>query len=495
MIHVLIPARANSKRLVGKNLLDVGGDPLVVRAIKMAEQIKPGEVDIHVSSDSEEILSLAEMFGARTYLRTDLIDDVSTVDEVVNAFYWDHHDQTQPLIVLQPTVVAEEKEMVEALKNLWLWGSHISEPTALGVTPHSLIWGGGRGSPPRSQSQDFGKFPLQEIGIRYYPQDLEDYTAVTAIRHVEGTFIDIDTPEDLVAARALAKRTKTILFRARMGGMVGSGHYYRTLAIAKELQHHDILFELIGWDQPNSFPFKLMNEGEMYPQPLSLIINDTLDTSEHQMLQLRGIAPVISFEDHGEGARHADAVVNALYPSNDLSNEFVGSDYAILRPEFQDSGFSRKGILVTFGGTDSLNLTARVASLLGPRAQYIKPPYSSTPLDFHTVKNRSMGAMLNNSSVVVTSAGRTVFEAAMCGTPAIVIAQNAREATHSHLGLEHGNVFLGYGPLVNNDQILRAVNAFEEDYSFQDEMSYKASLSIDGKGLQRVMNLISEVMA
>ncbi len=476
---------------MGKNLLEVGGEPLLVRAIRMAGEIKPGDVQVHVSTDSQEMADLAEMFGAKVYRREGwLAADGSTVDEVVTDFLREYWNLDDPLLVFQPTVVAEEKVMVQALKDLWDWGL-MHKPTALAIKPHGLVWGGHPSAPPeRVNSQSMDDRHGQEIGIRYYPPGSKS-GVIEEVKFTVDTFIDIDTPEDLVSARALVQKSKTILFRVRYGGLVGSGHLYRALAIAKELQHHHILFDFTD-EQPAEFPFLVVERGSEYATP-SLIINDALDTSEEKMLDMRFTAPVITFEDQGPGARYADAVVNALYANG--ATAYTGSDYAILRPEFQDSGFSRKGILVTFGGTDSLDLTTRVAGILGNRAEYVKPPYSSTPNLVSTITNPSMGALMNNSSVIITSAGRTVFEAAACGTPAIVLAQNAREATHSHLGIEHGNLYLGLANFVTNDQILHAVNAFTADYALQDEMAARAKESIDGKGLQRVISLVNEVIA
>ena len=389
--------------------------------------------------------------------------------------------------------------MTQALRDFWAWATENarSEPVALAIQPHGLIWDGVRmGGPDRLNTQDrLDNHPLQEIGIRFYPAGSWKTGAVRKIRFTSDEFVDIDTPQDLAAARHLIKKSKTIIFRIIYGPLIGTGHLYRSLAIAQELQHHNILFSFASDERPFDFPFAVIPDYADYPRA-SLIVNDALDTDEQRMLSLKQRAPVVTFEDQGSGAKHADAIVNALYMRG-LPGEYTGSDYAILRPEFQDSGFSRKGILVSFGGADPLGLTARVAGILGSRATYVRPPYTSLPISSppDLVKDPSMGALMNSHSVIVTSGGRTVFEAAACGTPAIVIAQNAREATHSHLSVEHGNVFLGIAPFVTNEEILNAVNALDNNYGLQDEMAHRAAMSIDGKGLKRVVRIINEVMA
>jgi spore coat polysaccharide biosynthesis predicted glycosyltransferase SpsG len=420
-----------------------------------------------VSTDDPELASLVETYGAIVLDRPEhLAGDDSTVDDVVHELL-DTLKTTENLLVIQPTVVAQDEDMTKALRKLA--HNNWPLPVVAGVKPHSLMWAGGV-APPRSNIQNK---PIEEIV------------------EVDGQFIDIDTAEDLAAARHLVGRSRRVIFDVAYGTFVGTGHMYRTLAIAKELQHHDVSFRFPDWAVPDHFPFPTQPTDASFGAP-AIIVKDRLDTSEHEMLTLKKAAPVVTLEDKGGGARHADAVVNALYASTGLAHEYAGSRYAILRPEFRNHHFSRDGVLVTFGGADPLHLTERLASILGPLgATYVKPPYGSSDVG---IDNPSMGALLNTHAVVVTSAGRTVLEAAACGTPAIVIAQNAREATHSHLGFEHGNIYLGHGGFVTDDTISQAIHTMLTDYSLQDEMTARALRSIDLKGLQRVVRIINEVM-
>jgi CMP-N-acetylneuraminic acid synthetase len=62
-VIAIIPARAGSKRLPGKNLLPLGGKPLIVHSIEYAKNnINIDEV--YVSTDSNEICKVAEINGA-----------------------------------------------------------------------------------------------------------------------------------------------------------------------------------------------------------------------------------------------------------------------------------------------------------------------------------------------------------------------------------------------------------------------------------------------
>ncbi len=82
----IIPARGGSKGLPNKNLLEVGGTPLVARAIlacKSAELLD----DVYVSSDAPEILKVASSFDAEIIKRPKkLSSDISSSESVVLHF-------------------------------------------------------------------------------------------------------------------------------------------------------------------------------------------------------------------------------------------------------------------------------------------------------------------------------------------------------------------------------------------------------------------------
>jgi CMP-N,N'-diacetyllegionaminic acid synthase len=103
----LIPARAGSKGIPGKNLRPFCGRPLIAHAIHAAQQC-PLIDRIVVSTDSEEIAAAARTFGADVpFLRPSAIAQdetpmVAVVDHCVDALEragW----QTAMVVLLQPT--------------------------------------------------------------------------------------------------------------------------------------------------------------------------------------------------------------------------------------------------------------------------------------------------------------------------------------------------------------------------------------------------------
>lgn len=79
----VIPARGGSKGVPRKNLLDVGGKPLIVWTIDQALAVEG--LDVLVSTDDEEIAEVARAAGARVpWLRpTELAQDTTPTEPVV----------------------------------------------------------------------------------------------------------------------------------------------------------------------------------------------------------------------------------------------------------------------------------------------------------------------------------------------------------------------------------------------------------------------------
>lgn len=101
----IIPARGGSKGIPGKNTLLVAGKPLLAWSIEHA--LRSSKIDsVWVTSDSLEILSMAETYGARAILRpANISGDKATSEEA-----WIHavneiqkHSEVDLVVCIQPT--------------------------------------------------------------------------------------------------------------------------------------------------------------------------------------------------------------------------------------------------------------------------------------------------------------------------------------------------------------------------------------------------------
>tara|TARA_Y100000996_G_C22476339_1_gene624293 strand:- start:97 stop:777 length:681 start_codon:yes stop_codon:yes gene_type:complete len=106
MIRVLIPARKGSKGIKNKNMVNVGGKPMIYYSINEAKKIFNKD-QIFVSSDSDEILNYASDLGVTGIKRPKKISrDLSTSADVLMHFidYQKLHSNSDTKIIyLQPT--------------------------------------------------------------------------------------------------------------------------------------------------------------------------------------------------------------------------------------------------------------------------------------------------------------------------------------------------------------------------------------------------------
>jgi len=106
-ILAIIPARGGSKGIPRKNLRLLNNKPLIFYSINNALKSKY-ITDVYVSSDDDEILTLAKKFGAKVYKRENrLADDKTTLDPVIyRAYQYAKKIENKDydlIITLQPT--------------------------------------------------------------------------------------------------------------------------------------------------------------------------------------------------------------------------------------------------------------------------------------------------------------------------------------------------------------------------------------------------------
>jgi CMP-N,N'-diacetyllegionaminic acid synthase len=108
MVLVIIPARAGSKRLPGKNIRPLVGKPLVAWTIEAAREAR-GIDRLVVSSDSEEVLSIAHRYDPQLPLRRPeaLANDTSLAIEYVRHALQELEGRGEGpfsvVVILQPT--------------------------------------------------------------------------------------------------------------------------------------------------------------------------------------------------------------------------------------------------------------------------------------------------------------------------------------------------------------------------------------------------------
>jgi CMP-N,N'-diacetyllegionaminic acid synthase len=117
-ILALIPARGGSKRLPGKNSIDLGGKPLINWSIEITKEIED-ICSTLVSTDDENIAQIALKSGAIVpWLRPAILsqDESSSSDVAIHALDWyeSQFGKVDGLMLLQPTSPFRSKATILA---------------------------------------------------------------------------------------------------------------------------------------------------------------------------------------------------------------------------------------------------------------------------------------------------------------------------------------------------------------------------------------------
>ena len=205
-------------------------------------------------------------------------------------------------------------------------------------------------------------------------------------------------------------------------------------------------------------------------------------------------------------------MVNAIYEgASPHSNVFTGKRFVCLRDEFLVSrpvefADEAKRVLVTFGGSDPLNLTKRVYDIALKRADnglslsfnfILGPGYQgqgvvSVP-EMDVIVSQGVARMsdhIRKADIAICSQGRTTFELASMGVPSIVLAQNKREQLHTFAQMDNGFINLGLGSEVSDEDIASTLEWLVNARSVRREM-HRLMLENDLRsGVDRVKDII-----
>lgn len=312
---------------------------------------------------------------------------------------------------------------------------------------------------------------------------------------------------------------------------VGLGHIYRSLSLAKELNGYEVIFTCAGRSEEmtkllvgNAYKIFIFSEASIYSDIKNLnpdiVINDVLSTNKDQIRILKEAnIRVVNFEDLGSGTQISDLTINELYEQPDIykGNILWGHQYFFLRDEFLQRQPNQainkvESILITFGGTDSRNITRYTLDSIyeycdekgifiyivsGPGYQYFEELEA-------TVKDRKnihlthatgvISEIMQKVQIAITSNGRTVYELAHMNIPSIVISQHERESEHKFSSKENGMINIGiFNKSDTREELITKFQKLVEDNSYLREL-YDNSSKLDfSKNKKRIIDIIRKV--
>ncbi len=483
-VCIVIPAINKRAFLPDQYIKKLIGITLIQRAIDTCAKVLPKE-NIFVVTDSEEVSLIAQRSKVQSLFDRDLdVDPANLLVEAKKSFI-DPVLHCSHIVIYHPvTPFVDETHIVSAFKQYLEAGADLL--VSLKLESHK-IWRKENGDWELtdinklkkaesfySEVQAFRIFNREALSTKANGLSVTPYI-------LNDNGIEIASYQDWWICEKLLMR-KRIVFVVRGGGANGLGHVFRALLIAHEITDHQILFvctresgiaaEIIA---EKDYQVLIQKNENLADDVLSLkpdlVINDILNTDAAYMEALSSsFTKIVCFEDEGEGAGHADLIVNALYDNfGEVPDNFLyGHDYFCLRDEFL-GGRKRsfveevRCLLLTFGGIDPNNFTRKSLEVVWPVCQkldikiyivtgpgYLYKENLRQYLDSIAYKNiefiyvtNIMSHVMENVDIAISSAGRTVYELAYMHIPAVVMAHHEREYRHSFAMEENGFINIG----------------------------------------------------
>ena len=103
---------------------------------------------------------------------------------------------------------------------------------------------------------------------------------------------------------------------------------------------------------------------------------------------------------------------------------------------------------------------------------------------------QSMAKRMEQADLLITSNGRTLYEAASLNLPMISISQNVREEKHPYANVSRGVISLGQAEYVNQQTILTAVTDYIQDADKREQMRTALANHDIANGIKRIKRII-----
>lgn len=320
-----------------------------------------------------------------------------------------------------------------------------------------------------------------------------------------------------------------IAFYTSGSASLGFGHVSRTVSLCKGLQDKNIPF--ICWVNSNksaqnffadhSVPAQVFNsEDDILNSDIKVLVFDTKDDLIPLLKAARkkGIK-LIAIDSLNDNRFYADMVIypNPHFNPNTLDwfenppKIIRGARYTILGRRYVAVDRSqlkpnRKRIVVSMGGADPNELTLiALKALLNSRYTdidiVIGPGFSSTMIDqikklkdyrFTIHENQSsLLPILSEAGCLITALGISIYEAAYLKVPSIVLSNFKSDFQDEKvLDAIEGIFPVGYFQKVTEDDIKDSLHAIYNRADTHSSFCNAVAALIDGKGVERVLDLI-----
>lgn len=331
----------------------------------------------------------------------------------------------------------------------------------------------------------------------------------------------------------MEESTSLALFRTRGNHFQGMGDLHVTKALADEFVERGWKVAVLAEPDAEAVSFCEDSGLSFYPSgtyredwelaqrlnPDCLVFSILNNDKEYLTGFLNKVRMLVTVDDDGEAAAHADLRINPLYPCPDSYSDL---SYAILKPELIAAKEEKKiirdevgRILITLGGADTHGFTPSIVKTLSILSERLENfPFCEIILGSafgheeelsraveHLPEGKySIARCVNNmpmriveADMIICAGGITLLEAACLGTPAIVVCgEPFEEQTAARLEELGFGVNLGFHNPPEFPKIVSAVSEMLFSHEMRRQISLAGSKLIDGRGASRIVKMIIE---
>ena len=325
-----------------------------------------------------------------------------------------------------------------------------------------------------------------------------------------------------------------ILFRVEATSELGSGHLMRCLALAEKLKESisdiDITFitstNTVG-EQIKNYDYKLINllpsknmveKIGYYEKYLknTIFITDIPGISEDYLKTIKKeVCLLVSIDDGSDIVFYSDILINPNFNPNinhsysSKTQYYSGAKYVILKKAFEKYAVKKKRIrreikslFICFGGSDKNNITQKIVNMVREMdiniIVVIGIMYNELVKNIKGHRNiqikrdaHNMDELIYDADLAIISGGTLLYETCTIGTPAIVICQNQEQNRESEFFAENNvTINLGIFDNINEDTAQNTILKLSSDYGIRQLLSKNAKQLIDGRGAERIVNII-----
>ena len=344
----------------------------------------------------------------------------------------------------------------------------------------------------------------------------------------------------------------SLLIRADAGGVIGTGHVMRCLALAQAWQDLGGRAIFAMAESTPAIRRRLLSEScEVVPVAAEpgtdddsqrtvalalernarwVVLDGYCFGAEFQLALKRAGLKALLLDDYGHAKSYsADLVLNqnvpaapALYEKREAGTGLLlGPRYCLLRREFLANGQQKREIpatanrgLVTMGGSDPANLTARVLEALklvtldnlsvivvvgGSNPEYeslkrsVLEPSVGSGMDVALHRDVSdMAELMAWADVAVSAAGSTCWELCFFGVPSLLIdAADNQTGVARELNRLGCAVHLGNSVDVSAAKIAQELERVVRSADIRRSLSERSRQLVEGSGARRVAAILS----